>query len=95
MAVGEEQIKRIHDKLQSLVKQHAAMQKENIQLREQLTRAQDEANTHQQNIDALKQQVNVLRLNAGEMSETDKKEIEKKINGYLKEIDRCIAMLGE
>ncbi len=43
----------------------------------------------------LKQQVSVLKLSAGEMSEADKKEFEKRINGYLKEIDRCIAMLGE
>jgi len=29
------------------------------------------------------------------MSEADKKEFEKKINAYLKEIDRCIALLSE
>jgi hypothetical protein len=29
------------------------------------------------------------------MSEADKKEFEKRINGYIKEIDRCIALLGE
>jgi hypothetical protein len=29
------------------------------------------------------------------MSETDKKEFEKKINSYVKEIDRCIAMLSQ
>ena len=29
------------------------------------------------------------------MNDTDKKELEKKINSYLKEIDRCIALLGE
>jgi hypothetical protein len=27
------------------------------------------------------------------MNETEKKEFEKRINSYLKEIDRCIAML--
>jgi len=43
----------------------------------------------------LKQQVNVLRLTAGEMNDADKKELEKKLNTYLKEIDRCIALLGE
>ena len=29
------------------------------------------------------------------MSEADKKEFEKRINSYLKEIDRCIAMLSQ
>ena len=30
-----------------------------------------------------------------EMGEADKKEFEKRINAYVKEIDRCIAMLGK
>ena len=28
------------------------------------------------------------------MDELEKKQFEKRINGYIKEIDRCIAMLG-
>jgi hypothetical protein len=43
----------------------------------------------------LKQQLAVLQLAAGDMNETDKKLFEKRINGYIKEIDRCISMLGE
>ena len=50
---------------------------------------------HQQNIEALKQQVDVLKLNAGDMNPMDKAQLEKRINGYLKEIDKAIAMLGE
>jgi chromosome segregation ATPase len=91
----EEQLKRIHDKLQLLVKQYALVQKENAQLREQLNLAQEETGNYQTHIEQLKQQVNILRLNAGEMNDSDKREFEKRINGYLKEIDRCIAMLGE
>jgi len=29
------------------------------------------------------------------LNDADKKELEKKLNTYLKEIDRCIALLGE
>ena len=29
------------------------------------------------------------------MSEADKKDFEKRINGYVKEINRCIAILSE
>lgn len=91
----EEQLKRIQDKIQQLVKQHAAVQKENSKLKEELDSARQKVATHQKGTDELKQQVSVLKLNAGDMSETDKKEFEKRINGYLKEIDRCIALLGE
>jgi regulator of replication initiation timing len=89
------QLKRIQDKLQQLLKQHVALQKENNQLKEELTQTKELALTQRQHIDNLKQQMDVLKLHAGDMSEADKKELEKRINGYLKEIDRCIAMLGE
>jgi hypothetical protein len=29
------------------------------------------------------------------MNETDKKELEKRLNHYIKEVDRCIVMLSE
>ena len=89
------QLKRIHDKLQQLLKQHASLQKENMLLKEQLSGFKEQASTQLQLIDSLKQQAEILKLNAGEMTETDKKELEKRINTYIKEIDRCIAMLGE
>ncbi|MES1218131.1 MAG: hypothetical protein ABUT20_21680 [Bacteroidota bacterium] len=95
MATTEQYLKRIQDKLQQLLKQHTSLQKENKQLQEELDKTKEQVTHHQQNISSLKQQVEVLKLNAGEMSETDKKDFEKRINSYLKEIDRCIALLGE
>ena len=95
MSNSEEHIKRIQDKLQQLLKQYAAMQKENSKLKEELETAQQKISGHQKNTDELKQQVGVLKLNAGEMTEKDKKEFEKRINQYVKEIDKCIAILGQ
>lgn len=94
MSTTEQHLKRIQDKLQQFLKQHAALQKENVQLKEELNKSKEEAKVQQQHIDTLKQKVDILKLNAGEMSEADKKEFEKKISIYVKEIDRCIAMLG-
>lgn len=81
--------------MQLLLKQHAALQKENDRLKQDLLRAEEKISAQQKNTEELKQQVSVLKLNAGEMTPADKKEFEKRINTYLKEIDRCIAMLGE
>jgi len=91
----EQQIKRIQDKLQQLLKAHAALQKENRRLKEELQTAAAKISGNQQQVEELKQQVSVLKVSAGSMNEADKKEMEKRINGYLKEIDRCIALLGE
>lgn len=95
MSSGEEQIKRIYDKLQQLLKQHASLQKENQLLREELGSAQKQVAQYQETAEALKQQVSILQLGNGQMGEEDKKEFEKKLNTYIKEIDRCIAMLSE
>ena len=91
----EQHLKRIQDKLQQLLKQHVAVQKENNKLKEALESARQKTIAQQKSMDDLKQQVSVLKLNAGEMNGADKKEFEKRINGYVKEIDRCIALLGQ
>jgi chromosome segregation ATPase len=90
-----EQLKRIQEKLQLLLKDHAAMQKENDRLRHELSDTRKKNGEHQKHLDDLKQQVSILKISSGEMSEADKKEFEKRINGYIKEIDRCITLLGE
>ena len=95
MSNTEQHLKRIQDKLQLLLKQYTAAQKENSNLKEELKLATHKATEQQKNMEELKQQVSVLKLNAGEMSEVDKKEFEKRINNYVKEIDRCIALLGQ
>ena len=95
MSNTEHHRKRIQDKLQQLLKQYAALQKENSRLIQEMASAEQKIEAYQKNTDELKQQVSVLKLSTGEMSEADKKEFEKRINGYLKEIDRCIALLGE
>ncbi len=95
MNTTEEQLKRIQDKLQQLLKQHVTVRKENEKLKEDLGAAREKLSLQQKNADELKQQVSVLKMNAGGMNDPDKKELEKKINSYLREIDRCIALLGE
>lgn len=95
MSNTEQHLKRIQEKLQLLLKEHTAIVKENKLLKEELGEAEQKVSTQQKSVDELKQQVSILKVSAGEMNEADKKEFEKRINGYLKEIDRCIAMLGQ
>lgn len=93
MITTEQHLKNIQDKLQQLLKHYAAIQKENAKLKEELLEAQQKINAQLKINDELKQQVSILKLSSGEMNEAEKKEFEKRINGYLKEIDRCIALL--
>ena len=43
----------------------------------------------------LDQKVNILKAASGQMTEADQKEFEKRINQYIKEIDKCIGLLSD
>jgi hypothetical protein len=88
-------IKRIHEKLERLLKQYNDLQKENNFLKKEIERSSRQATVNQQTIETLKQQVEVLKISSGNWDENDKKEFEKRINHYIKEIDKCIALLSE
>lgn len=91
----EVQLKRIQDKLQQVLKEYSALQKENLRLKEELDKNRSQSFANQQTIEDLKQQVEVLKITSGDWEPHDKKEFEKRINSYIKEIDRCIALLSE
>ena len=95
MNATEQHLKRIQDKLQQLLKNYSALQKENERLKHELEKDHKETKDQQKKVEELKQQVDILRLNAGDMSDIDKKEFEKRINSYLREINRCIVLLSE
>ena len=92
---AEQQIQQIYQKLQQLLKKHAALQKEKDQLQAQLASVRTENKQQLQAIELLQQKVQVLQAAKGEMNEGEKKAFEKRLSQYIREIDRCIAMLGE
>jgi Skp family chaperone for outer membrane proteins len=94
MSELEKQVKRIQDKLQQLLKQQQLLSKENDELKKELSAYKKDTITQKSAIDELKQQASILKMNSVEMNDTDKKEFEKRLNHYIKEIDRCIAMLS-
>jgi chromosome segregation ATPase len=95
MSDATAQIKRIQEKMQLLVRNYHQLQKDNERLKAELEGSRRHISEYTENIETLKQQVGVLKINAGEMTDSDKKEFEKKLNRYIREIDRCIAMLGD
>ena len=95
MTDSEQHLKRIQEKLQLLLKQHATLQKENQALKTEMGLLKDQAGDFNTATEKLRQQVEILKYtNGAEMDQEERKQFEKKINGYVKEIDRCIAMLS-
>lgn len=88
------QIRSIQDKLQQLLKQQALVQKENQQLKKELERWQAQNEEKESRILALQNQLDAVKLGALSLNETEKTALGKRIDGYLKEIDKCIALLN-
>ena len=91
----DQQFNALSDKLQLLLKQHNRLQKENERLKLELEEAKRKELGVQQHLDALEQQVTILKVSSGDMSEKDKREFEKKINQYIREVDKCISFLSQ
>ena len=91
----EQNIKRINDKLQQLLKNYQLLQKENQKhqiLNAALKQAKEKDN---QIISTLQEKTTILKAAAGKMNDADKKTFEKNISQYIREIDKCIGVLSE
>jgi hypothetical protein len=90
-----ESLKRFNEKLHLVVHQYQVMQRENVRLQKELQDLKGKDELHVQQIAELENKVAALKMAAGQIEVTDRKELEKKLNLYIREIDRCIAMLGD
>ncbi|HET9276685.1 MAG TPA: hypothetical protein VFN95_00825 [Flavitalea sp.] len=95
MSPTEVQLKRIHDKANQLVKQYHQLQIENEQLKKEVRSSLEKQELYKMKVENLEEKVAVLKTATGQLNDADKKEVEKRLNHYLKEIDRCITMLSE
>lgn len=91
----EAHIKSVNEKLQQLVKKHVALKKENDNLKEELNNFKEKEVEYKYALHELDQKVSILKAASGQMPEADQKEFEKRINGYIKEIDKCIGLLSD
>ncbi|HVI49391.1 MAG TPA: hypothetical protein VM802_31285 [Chitinophaga sp.] len=100
--VLEQYIQRIEEKLQLLVKKHLQLQAENASLKEEVITQQETLLQQQQVIHGLEEKLQLSKLAAAagggvaiaEENEAFRKEVRSRINDYIKEIDRCIALLN-
>ena len=91
----EQHIQRINEKLQLLLKQYRTAHKENEKLKKELADIKGLHTEKARQMDELEQKIIILKTATNNMGEDDKKELEKRINQYIREIDRCISMLNE
>jgi phage host-nuclease inhibitor protein Gam len=95
MNVLDQQFNTLNDKLQLLLKQMGQLQRENSQLRTELRQARESEAAAQAQVDELKQQAAILKFAAFDMTEADKKEFERTISRYIRQLDKTIAYLSQ
>lgn len=93
MALSEEQAKRILEKLQQVLKVNTALRRDKELLEQEIAQYKNRLTQAQEAIGKLEQQVDLLKFTGTPMTEEEKKQFERRINTYLKEIDKCIAYL--
>ena len=91
----EQNIKRINNKLQQLLKNYQLLQKDNKRQSDLIATLQEAKEKDREQINSLQEKITILKAAAGKMNEADKKAFEKKISQYIREIDKCIGVLSE
>ena len=91
----DQQFTNLNDKLQNLLKQHTRLQKEHERLKLEFQQLKMKEVESKNRTEELSQQIGILKAGSGEMTDRDKKEFEKKINQYIREVDKAISFLSQ
>ena len=94
MSVLSDQILQLQQKQQLLLKHYAQLKRENVQLKKSLSKKEVQLNHAEENLKNLQQNLDVVKLSKGAFDDSEKKELDKRLTDYIKEIDRCLKLLN-
>ena len=89
----DEHLQRVEEKLQQVLKDFFQKQRELLRLEKENEELKEQLALNKKKVAELTQSLDVLKIKGLAMDEGSKKELEKRINVYLKEIDKCLSML--
>ncbi len=91
----EEPIKNIEQKLKEVTKRYSALKKENLRLQAEAQKLSDTIAQKEEELQQFRHQTAILQSGIQNWHPEQKKLFAKRIDTYLKEIDKCIALLNE
>lgn len=91
----EDNIHQIKDKVQLLIKQFQQLKKENGKLKVELSNAKNKLKLQEETITLLENEMDASKLNINQLTKQDKLSLQKKIDGYLKEVNTCLTLLNK
>ncbi len=89
----DEQIQRIEGKVLQLLKEYNSAQKEIQRLQKENNRLNELLQSYNDETIKLNQKENTMKISAESLKNHSKKDLEKRIDAYLKDIDKCLALL--
>jgi chromosome segregation ATPase len=95
MSKLQEHIASIEGKLGLLLSKLKSLKKENDRLKRELEDKTRECEDQKKKAEQLSLQLGLSANNDNETLRSNKAALEKRINDYIKEIDKCIAVLGD
>ena len=94
MADVKNHITLLNAKLQLLLKQYAGLISENATQKIKINKLTEIAGQQKLEFEKLQQEQLILKASLDVMDEAEKKKLEQKINGYVRNIDKCISLLS-
>ncbi|MEO9211371.1 MAG: hypothetical protein ABI208_09750 [Ginsengibacter sp.] len=89
----DDHIKKIHGKLQILLKRYADLEKKNKKLSIDNEILQNNRFQMEEKISMMEQQLFILKASAAKLEGEEKRSFEKSINQYIKTIEKTIATI--
>ena len=94
MADVKNHITLLNAKLQLLLKQYAVLISENATQKIKIKKLEETARHQKLEFEKIQQEQLILKASLDVMDEAEKKKLEQKINGYVRNIDKCISLLS-
>lgn len=92
------EISDVEDKLQLLLNKLSSLHAEKVQLEEKLLEKDKKTQQLKEQLEEYEDKIRIIKMTSPseEIEGNDfRKEVRSTINGYIKEIDHCIAMLNK
>ncbi len=88
-------LREVSAKLKQLINNYKALQKENSDLKEALLTSKEKQKELVAKVEALDQQILIIKASTTKMEGEEKRLFEKKIDQYIKDIEKTISVLSE
>ncbi len=88
------QLKSLQNKLQLLLKQNQHLVKQHTALQTEKEKLQVALKEKTDILQQLHQQIDILKLTSNALNDSEKKQLEKRIDTYLTEIEKCLTLLN-